>query len=136
MGQPLTPFGHTGERAGDTDARLEQQIVESYLARIEQTLEARVDQLVDERVQGMPPAPRRALPNFTGRIAASLGVGIPLTAVAGGIAGGHAGGVGAVIAVVASLAVVLGLNVYYTEAEKQLVLAEHEVEKERLRRRP
>ena len=128
--EPNTPFRLS---AGDlpqseAEARLEQQIVESYLARIEQNLEARVDQQVEARLRDAS-ARRSITGNFTTRLAASLAIGIPLTAVAGGIASQHGNGNAATVAIGAVLALIFGLNVYYTEAEKDL-------EKERLRRLP
>lgn len=64
---------------------------------------------------------------LTGRIAASLALGIPLVGAAGGICGRFGGG-DAVAGIVAVLLTVAGLNVYYTEVERDL-------EKERLRGR-
>ncbi|HZU75721.1 MAG TPA: hypothetical protein VFA70_03095 [Dehalococcoidia bacterium] len=112
-GRPQTPFRLSSP---ESDMALDQQVVEQYLARIEETLEARVEELVEERTKELAPlhSPAR---DYTGRIAASLALGIPLTAVAGGVAshgGGSGAGMGAIIAVVS---VIFGLNVFYTAAE-------------------
>ena len=128
FGPPQTPFSTTegGRQPGGADPRLEQQIVESYLARMEQTLEARVDQQVARRLRAESQSPAR---HFTSRLAGSLAVGIPLTAVAGGIASAHGSGGAAPLAIIAVFALIFGLNVYYTEAEK-------DIEKERLKHLP
>jgi hypothetical protein len=92
---------------------------------MEAALAERVDRQI--AVQSAAP-PERARPNFTGRIAASFGVGLPVTLVAAGLGGHYGAGAGAVLGTVAVLAALVGLNVYYTEVERDL-------EKERLRAR-
>jgi hypothetical protein len=93
--------------------RLESEVVESFLTRVGHAIDARVD----ERLSGRLSPPRPARPrahDFSGRVAASLALGIPITAIAGGIGG--------LIGVVGALAAIVGLNVYYTEVEKEITL--------------
>jgi hypothetical protein len=90
--------------------RMEQEVIDSFLARVEQSLDARIDERVGRQLHGRRPS-RIDPKQFTGRVAASLGLGIPLTAISGGI-----GGVFGIIAVWLGIVV---LNVYYTEVEKQ-----------------
>jgi len=134
---PTTPSSEELRRAAAARRALaaarEAGAVEDYLARMEAALAARVDERVAQRAleEGNidSPAPRHGLlSGLTARLSASLALGIPLVAVAGGIGGeyGHSGGA-AVSAICAVLVTILGLNIYYTEAEKSL-------EKERLRR--
>jgi hypothetical protein len=132
-GQPITSFKLTSgdPNQSQAEARLNEQVIESYLARIEQTLEARLDDLVEERLRDLP-APASPAHEYTKRIAASLGVGIPLTLAAGAIAGGAGPGYSAIGAVIAVLALIFGLNVFYTTAE----LVARAVERERRHRRP
>ena len=92
--------------------RMEPEIVEAFLSRVERAIDARVEERLDRRLPSGR-GRRAGGPNpvhFTGRLAASLGLGIPLTAVAGEI-----GGAVGVLAVWASIVV---LNVFYTQAEK------------------
>lgn len=96
-------------------ADMEPLLVEDFLGRIEQAIDARVDERVEELLEGR--GVRRAVrkssdraAQFTGRIAASLALGIPLTAIAGGITG--------LPGVLGVLATVVGLNIYYAESEK------------------
>lgn len=133
---PAAPSSEELRRAaaarGELAAERDSGAVEAYLARMEAALAARVDERIAERTadgrSADAPAPRHGLlTGFTARISASLALGIPLVAVAGGIGGEYGRGDGAVGAMCAVLVTLLGLNIYYTEAEKSL-------EKERLRR--
>lgn len=91
--------------------RLEAEVIDSFLDRVETSLDARIDQrLASQSRRGRVRQESRAN-HLTGRIAASLGLGIPLTAIAGGI-----GDVPGIIAVWLGIVV---LNIYYTEVEKQ-----------------
>jgi hypothetical protein len=97
--------------------RLESDVTESFLARVGQAIDMRVDQRLTGRSGALRSAPMKAR-NFTARIIGSLAVGIPLTAVAGSIGGDAGGGPGAAIGTVGVLAAIVILNIYYTEAEK------------------
>lgn len=89
---------------------MDEQLVETFLDRVEQGLDARIDARISQRLRrGGLQAQSRANA-MTGRIAASLGLGIPITAIAGGI--GHLPGI-----IVAWAGIVI-LNIYYTEVEK------------------
>lgn len=91
--------------------RLEPEVIDSFLDRVETSLDARIDQrLTIQSRRGRGRTSSRAN-NLTARIAASLGLGIPLTAISGGI-----GEVPGIIAVWIGIVV---LNIYYTEVEKQ-----------------
>ena len=99
--------------------RLESEVTDAFLARVGQSIDRRVDERLAGRTPVRPGVPARAY-NFTGRVVASLAVGIPLTAVAGGIGGDAAGGVGGIVGILGALATVVTLNIYYTETEKDL----------------
>ncbi|HLZ69737.1 MAG TPA: hypothetical protein VKV26_07485 [Dehalococcoidia bacterium] len=103
-------------------------VVEAYLARLEATLAARVDQQVAAQSDASGQALVRLQSGLTKRIAASLAIGIPLVGAAGSIAGRYGNGQAAVAGIIAVLVAIVGLNVYYTEVEKDL-------EKEGLRNR-
>ena len=90
--------------------RMEPEVIDTFLSRVEQSLDARIDARVGHQLHGRRPSrgdPRQ----FTARVAASLALGIPLTAIAGGI--------GDVVGIVAVWVGIVVLNVYYTEVEKQ-----------------
>lgn len=99
-----------GARA-ELGERMEPELIDAFIGRIER----RIDERVESRLRGrMPVAPGRRgrhgqTQNLTGRLAATLGLGIPLTAIAGGVA--HADGV------VAVWFGMVALNVFYTWAE-------------------
>jgi len=70
----------------------EDEVIESFLARVQGTIDARVEARVDEEVRSLPSRPRFASPS-NGRIkvvigytAASLALSIPIAAVLGEIA--------------------------------------------------
>ena len=67
----------------------EDEVIESFLARVQDTIDARVEVRVSEELRGLPSRPRFASPS-NGRIrivigytAACLGLSIPIAAVAG-----------------------------------------------------
>lgn len=91
--------------------RMEAEVIDAFLDRVERALDARIEAKVQERVGRSGVAAAERAKNFTGRIAASLGIGIPLTAIAGGIGG--------VVGIIGVWAAIVVLNVYYTEVEKQ-----------------
>ncbi len=103
-------------------------IIEAYLARMEATLAARVDQQAAAQSDESAHALARLQSGLTKRIAASLGIGVPLVGAAGGLGGRYGQGEGAVAGILGVLIAIVVLNVYYTEVEKDL-------EKERLRSR-
>ncbi|MYD51469.1 MAG: hypothetical protein F4W93_08295 [Dehalococcoidia bacterium] len=70
----------------------EDEVIESFLARVQGTIDARVEARVDEELRSLPTRPRFASPS-NGRIkvvigytAASLALSIPIAAVLGEIA--------------------------------------------------
>ena len=70
----------------------EDEVIESFLARVQGTIDARVEARVNEEVRGLPARPRFASPS-NGRIkvvigytAACLALSIPIAAVLGEIA--------------------------------------------------
>ena len=70
----------------------EDEVIESFLARVQDTIDARVEARVDEELQSLPTRPRFASPS-NGRIrvvigytAVCLGLSIPIAAVLGEIA--------------------------------------------------
>ena len=70
----------------------EDEVIESFLARVEGTIDARVEARVDEELRSLPTRPRFASPS-NGRIkvvigytAASLALSIPIAAILGEIA--------------------------------------------------
>lgn len=97
-------------------SRVDEQVIAEYLAHIEQMLEARLDQRVEERLAAVQ-ATRHPGRNYTGRLVGSLAIGIPLTAVSAGIAGSNNNSGAAVVAIVAVMFGIVGLNVFYTVAE-------------------
>ncbi len=93
--------------------RLEPEIVESFLERVERGIHDRVDDRVDARVNQRRPAARavqRAGVGAVGKLAVTLAFGIPLTGVAGEMAG-PAGVIGALLALVA-------INVWQPHADE------------------
>jgi hypothetical protein len=79
---------------------LEDQILESFLIGLERRIDARID----ERLVGAKPAKKRDSGDMW-VVPASLGVAVPLIAIAGGIAGGPA--------IVAVMAAVVIINILY-----------------------
>lgn len=70
----------------------EDEVIESFLARVQDTIDARVEARVNEEIRGLPARPRFASPS-NGRIkvvigytAACLALSIPIAAVLGEIA--------------------------------------------------
>ena len=94
---------------------MEADVIDAFLDRVEQSLDRRIDQHVDARLGGRLGRPLMSAKSqasaLTGRIAASLGIGIPLTAISGGIGG--------VTGIIATWVGIVGLNVYYTEVERR-----------------
>ena len=75
----------------DLGKDFEDEVIESFLARVEDAIDARVEARVRESLQGAP-APRRFAAPSNGRIAVVLGFvtaflifGIPLADIAGGL---------------------------------------------------
>ena len=91
--------------------RLEPEVIDTFLDRVETSLDARIDQRLNAQSRRHRVRSGDRANNLTGRIAASLGLGIPLTAISGGIADAPG-----IIAVWIAIVV---LNIYYTEVEKQ-----------------
>ncbi len=91
--------------------RMEDEIIDDFLERLDRSLDARIEGRVAQRLGRTRAAAEMRARNFTGRIAASLGIGIPLTAIAGGI--------GQVPGIVAVWLGIVALNVYYTENERR-----------------
>ena len=67
----------------------EDEVIESFLARVQDTIDARVEVRVSEELRGLPSRPRFASPSngrlriVIGYTAACLGLSIPIAAVAG-----------------------------------------------------
>lgn len=121
---------------------MEDMVIENFLQRVERAIDAQVDERLAERgVQGGAgrasrvtsevQQARRHLANkssqLTGRIAASLALGIPLTAISGGIGG--------VVGIIAVWAGIVGLNIYYTEHESSEAEKLERLEQSRRERR-
>lgn len=91
--------------------RYEAELIESFLKRLDQSIDARIEQ----RLTGKPaqpdgprtPAEPKHGYNPTNSLAASLGISIPLIAIAGGIAG--------LPGILGVLVLVGFLNVYYDQ---------------------
>ncbi len=79
-------------------AAYDPQLIDAFLRRLDQAIDARIDQRLAQRP---PPPAVRADPTRT--LAVALGLGIPLVAIAGGIAG--AVGIVAVLALIGLLVV-------------------------------
>lgn len=97
--------------------RLEPEVVDAFVDRVEQAIEARIEaKLAKLRQERRLPATQRGR-HFIGRLAASLGVGIPLTSVVIPITelSPFVGGLTAL----GIWVTILTLNIYYTEVEKQ-----------------
>ena len=68
----------------------EDEVIESFLSRVQDTIDARVEARVNEAVRGLPTRPRFASPSngrarvALGYIAGCLALSIPIAAVAGG----------------------------------------------------
>lgn len=90
---------------------MEPEILDAFLERVENAVERRLDTRVEEQVRRARLTAGGRAQHLTGRIAASLGLGIPLTV----LSAEKAGPVG-LIAVWLSIIV---LNIYYTEAERR-----------------
>lgn len=105
--QELTAALHARQELGE---RLEDEVVDTFLSRVERAIDARVD----ARLQGQLPAVRRRGGNTdVGGVwlaLGSLGMGIPITAIAGSMA--HLPGI---IAVWAGIAIV---NIAYNQRQK------------------
>ena len=79
-------------------AAYEPQLIDAFLRRLDQAMDARIDQRLAQRP---PPPAVRSDP--TRILAIALGLGIPLVAIAGGIAGGL--GILAVLALIGLLVI-------------------------------
>ncbi len=99
---------HARQELGE---HLERDVIDAFLEKVEHQIDVHVDARVDQRVARLRTGARERANNFTGRIAASLGIGIPLTAIAGGI--------GQVPGIVAVWAGIVALNIYYSEVERR-----------------
>ena len=68
----------------------EDEVIESFLSRVQDTIDARVEARVNEAVRGLPTRPRFASPSngrirvVLGYFAAGLALSIPIAGVAGG----------------------------------------------------
>ena len=68
----------------------EDEVIESFLSRVQESIDARVEARVNEAVRGLPTRPRFASPSngrirvVLGYFAAGLALSIPIAAVAGG----------------------------------------------------
>jgi hypothetical protein len=113
---------------GELGRELEPDVIDAFIDRVGAAIDARVDARLAQGGAATPRDVQSRGRNFTARIAVSLAIGLPLTAIAGAIGGDYGDGAGAVLGMLAALGTILGLNAYYTEVEKDL-------EKERLRRR-
>jgi hypothetical protein len=92
--------------------RMEPEVIDAFLDRVEHGIAERIDQRVDERVRGVRGLGSRARRGEgIARIAASLALGIPLTAISAAITGP--------VGLVAVWGGIVALNVYYTESEKR-----------------
>lgn len=113
---------------GELGRDLEPDVIDAFIDRVGAAIDSRVDARLMQRGDASPRTAQSRAGNFTARIGVSLAIGLPLTAIAGGIGGAYGDGPGAVAGILTALVTVFGLNAYYTEVEKDL-------EKERLRRR-
>ncbi len=91
--------------------RMEPEIIDTFLDRVEQTLDARLDARVEDRLRRTRASAGSRAQSLTARIAASLGIGIPLTAIAANTTG--------LPGVIAAWVSIVGLNIYYTEVERK-----------------
>ena len=68
----------------------EDEVIESFLSRVQESIDARVEARVSEELRGLPTRPRFASPSngrirvVLGYFAASLALSIPIAGVAGG----------------------------------------------------
>ena len=68
----------------------EDEVIESFLSRVQDTIDARVEARVNEAVRGLPTRPRFASPSngrirvVLGYVVGGLALSIPIAAVAGG----------------------------------------------------
>ena len=113
---------------GELGRELEPDVIDAFIDRVGAAIDARVDARLAQHGDTAPRSAQSRVGSFTARIGVSLVIGLPLTAIAGGIGGAYGDGAGAVAGMLTALVTVFGLNAYYTEVEKDL-------EKERLRRR-
>lgn len=91
--------------------RLEPEVIDSFLDRVETSLDARIDARIGQRTGRHRSGPVDRSKAFTARVLGSLGLGIPLTAIAASLTD-----IPGVIAVWGAIVV---LNIYYTENEKE-----------------
>ena len=69
---------------------LEDEVVESFLSRVQESIDARVEARVSEALRGVPARPRFASPSngrirvVLGYVVGGLALSIPIAAVAGG----------------------------------------------------
>jgi hypothetical protein len=96
---------------------MEPEIIDAFLDRVEHAIDARVDARMARAGRGSRLPVERRSRGFVGRIAASLGFGIPLTGLVIPISevSPFVGGLTA-LGIWASI---ITLNVYYTEVEKE-----------------
>jgi hypothetical protein len=97
--------------------RMEPEVVDAFVDRVEQAIDTRIEsKLAVARKGARLPAEKRAR-HFIGRIAVSLGAGIPLTGLVIPITE-----VSPFVGSITALGIwasILTLNLYYTEVEKQ-----------------
>jgi hypothetical protein len=93
--------------------RMEAEVIDAFLDRVEGSLEARIDAQVERRLAGFRGL-RRGQRAVTGRIIASAGLATGATAIIGGSAGAE--GAAAVAAVWASVA---AMNLVYAIADQR-----------------
>ena len=93
--------------------RYEAELIESFLRRLDQSMDARIEEHLSHRLPASAGQPEPVHPSHDDpakRIAVSLGISIPLIAIAGGLAG--------LPGILGVLALVGFLNVYYDRQQR------------------